>query len=139
MTRTIKQKLKQYMRELSNLIPKSYPNKTQFLKDIETNILLYFKEHPETEWQDILTEFGSPSEVAGSILSEHADTKRSITAKPRLHLHYIIIAACVIIVISIFAYEYYWEHFKMYRTAPAHYIYQGEEVSSEEFSRLTDY
>ena len=78
MTNTIKQ----YLRELSALIPKSYPNKSLFLKDIETNILLYFKEHPNASWQEILTEFGSPSEVAGSILAEHTDIKHSVTTKP---------------------------------------------------------
>ena len=135
MTNTIKQ----YLRELSALIPKSYPNKSLFLKDIETNILLYFKEHPNASWQEILTEFGSPSEVAGSILAEHTDIKHSVTTKPRLHLRFIIIVVSIMVVLSIFAFEYYWEHFKMYRTDPAHYIYNGEEVSSEEFSQLTDF
>ncbi|MEI3229394.1 MAG: hypothetical protein V8S28_07205 [Lachnospiraceae bacterium] len=135
MTNTIKQ----YLRELSALIPKSYPNKSLFLKDIETNILLYFKEHPNASWQEILTEFGSPSEVAGSILAEHTDIKHSVTTKPRLHLRFIIIVVSIMVVLSIFAFEYYWEHFKMYRTGPAHYIYNGEEVSSEEFSQLTDF
>lgn len=134
MTNTIKQ----YLRELSALIPKSYPDRSVFLKDMEMNMRLYCKEHPNASWQDILTEFGSPSEVAGSILADHTDIKHSVVARPRLHLRFLIIAICVTVVLSIFAYEYYWIHYRMYRTNPAHYIFHGEEVSSEEFSRLTN-
>lgn len=138
MTNNIKRNLKQYMRELSALIPKSYPNRVVFLKDIENHILLHLKEHPDSSWQDILVEFGSPTEVAGSIFTEHENTKYSMTAAPRLRLRFLIIAICVTVVLSIFAYEYYWVHYRMYHTNPTHYIYNGEEVSSEEFSKLTD-
>lgn len=138
MTKIISQNLKQYMKEISSLIPNVYSNKSQFLSDIKHNIVLYVKENPDTTWDDILLEFGSPSEVAGSILAEHEDLNRSGIVKPRLHLHFFIIAICVTIILSIFAFQYYWTHYGMYKKNSTRYVYHGVEVSSEEFEQLTN-
>ena len=133
-TAIFKQKQTRYFKEISDLLPKSYTSKSILLHELEQNIQLYLEEHPDAMWEDILQEFGSPTEIAGSVLADEPDTEPTATAKSRkhLHLHLVFIVICFTVVLCIIGYEYYWVHFRMYRTAPSHYYYNGTEVSSEE-------
>lgn len=136
MTHIFQRELNQYITELSRMIPNSYPQKKTILKDIKKNICDFLEDHPYAVWQDVITEFGSPSEISGTVLTEYVDTSFS-TKQRKTHVHFIIFAICLTIIITITAYEYYWVHYKMYRQNPTHYISDDTEVSSEEFSDLT--
>lgn len=138
MTKELNLKTQKYLKDISTLIPSSYKNKQQFLKDMEQSIRIYYTENPNISWTDILEEFGSASEVAGAILTDFSSTEKINYIKKRKRPRSLLFAICVIvfaILILLFGYPYYWNIFKSHRVNPTHYIYDGTEVSSEEYEQ----
>lgn len=127
--------IKNYLNNISRMIPKKYPNKKLLLNNIKNNLELYFQEHPLSSWKDALTEFGSETEIIESVMSEFSGTEITISLHRKKWQHVLIFCTCIIIFISILllGYAYYYEHYNKPHINETHYIYNGTETSSEEF------
>lgn len=128
--------MKRYLRAVFRMLPVGYPDKRQILYNLESDIELYLEEHTEADWQDVLEEFGTAVDVAGSVLGEPMNTDIVSIMQRRDQLHNLILGIIVggIVVMLILAgYQRCWIRYKRNTVNPAVYIYDGTEVSSEVF------
>ena len=68
-------KMKRYLRQLKKLIPFDYSGRTDLLQTISQRISNYLQEHPDATTADFEEEFGTPEEVADSLLEELSGSK----------------------------------------------------------------
>ena len=58
--------IKKYIKYVKKIIPFYSKDKKEFLKLLTQKIIEFSNEHDSCSYQDIVDEFGSPNEVAGS-------------------------------------------------------------------------
>ena len=65
---------KKYLRQIRRLYKGKHKIKKQFLDELEQDLLHYQKTHPNADYNDLLTQFGEPSEIQ-NMFSYHSLTK----------------------------------------------------------------
>ena len=60
--------IKKYIKYVKKIIPFYSKDKKEFLKLLTQKIIEFSNEHDSCSYQDIVDEFGSPNEVAGSYI-----------------------------------------------------------------------
>lgn len=135
--------IKKYIKTISHKIPNTYPHKKKklLLNTLKSNLHLYFQSHPNASWHDALNEFGSESDILDSILSDIDSTDMNKEMQHKRIFQHILLGLCMIIAfISLLGmiYMYWWNNLKPPIIKPSHYIYDGTEVSSEEFYEYTN-
>ena len=99
-------KMKRYLRQLKKLIPFDYSGRTDLLQTISQRISNYLQEHPDATTADFEEEFGTPEEVADSLLEELSGSMRE--NKIRHKNKWFVIAGCVLIIFSVLILKYAW-------------------------------
>ena len=54
---------KKYLRQIRRLYKGKHKIKKNFLDELEQDLLHYQKTHPNADYNDLLTQFGEPSEI----------------------------------------------------------------------------
>ena len=65
---------KKYLRQIRRLYKGKHKIKKNFLDELEQDLLHYQKTHPNADYNDLLTQFGEPSEIQ-NMVSYHSLTK----------------------------------------------------------------
>ena len=65
---------KKYLRQIRRLYKGKHKTKKNFLDELEQYLLHYQKTHPNADYNDLLTQFGEPSEIQ-NMVSYHSLTK----------------------------------------------------------------
>lgn len=61
---------KMYIKNLRKYIPIGYPHTEQFISSISQDMEHYLEQHADADYDDICLEFGSPKELASSLMDE---------------------------------------------------------------------
>ncbi len=60
--------IKKYYNQTKNKIPAFYPKKKEILSQIHSSLIQYQDEHSKVTYDDLIKDFGSPSEFADSLI-----------------------------------------------------------------------
>lgn len=84
-----KQIVRLYMHKIKNQIRISLPAKKHFFQTLKQNIVLFLEEHPNASYEEILSAFGSPEEVAASFYEtiDSSEIDQQLHRKHRLLIY----------------------------------------------------
>lgn len=132
--------IKCYLKEIAVLIPKDYPNKKQILQSIKQNLESFLEEFPESSFQDITNEFGTAMEIANSFIEDLSGTSVFVSLhKKKRRNHFILISCMILFMLSAFlcvSMYYFLRNHQNVSKGDTFYIYNGTEITHEEFLRL---
>ncbi len=101
------QLIKKYYKQTKAKIPTSYPNKKDILNQIHSSLIQYEAEHSEFTYDDLIVNFGEPSEFANSFIefdSPEGIRKKLYNSKK---ITFIVIGIIIFIIIcTIFVLKY---------------------------------
>lgn len=134
MKHKMKKKVRHYLREISSALPMDYPNKKRILNALKQNIENFLEEHPSSDWNDILYQFGTSNEVVSSYIAELSDTEISISNQKR-HRNFLVstiasFSAIMILILGIYHY-YLWKQTHDFIIEETLIVYDGTEFLSE--------
>ena len=90
----------QYLREVKKRIPCSGSQKTEFLCQLEAEVIYYCEDHNDVNFSSLTKYFGDPEDVARDFLSELGES--TLTKSNDIKQHLIRIALLIVIVVIIF-------------------------------------
>ena len=67
---------KKYLRQIRRLYKGKHKIKKNFLDELEQDLLHYQKTHPNADYNDLLTQFGEPSEIQNMLTIQHVCAMR---------------------------------------------------------------
>ena len=98
--------IKKYIKYVKKIIPFYSKDKKEFLKLLTQKIIEFSNTHPNFTYQNIIDEFGSPNEVAGSYI-ETLDSDEIIKKLNKKKIINIFISVIIILCISVWGFERY--------------------------------
>lgn len=107
--------IKKYIKYVKKIIPIYSKDKKEFIQLLTQKIIEFSNEHDSCSYQDIVDEFGSPNEVAGSYIEslENDDIIKQLNKK---YIFKTLVTIIIFISIGIWCLEIY--HFnKLYQDA----------------------
>lgn len=107
--------IKKYIKYVKKIIPIHSKDKKEFIQLLTQKIIEFSNEHDSCSYQDIVDEFGSPNEVAGSYIEslENDDIIKQLNKK---YIFKTLVTIIIFISIGIWCLEIY--HFnKLYQDA----------------------
>ena len=93
-----KQIAKSYISEIKKQIRISSPVKKRFFQTLKQNINLFLAEHPDASYEEVVSTFGSPEEVAASFY----ETIDSSEIDQQLHQKHFFLIGCCVMIVSLF-------------------------------------
>jgi hypothetical protein len=95
--------LKQYLREIRNLLPCDSAQKKRYIAGLNESIQPYIQEHPDTTLDTLYSIFGTPGSIAEDYLNnaDALDISRRVSKKRIIILGLVILVAVVIIIGSV--------------------------------------
>ena len=98
--------IKKYIKYVKKIIPFYSKDKKEFLKLLTQKIIEFSNTQPNCTYQNIIDEFGSPNEVAGSYIEslENDDIIKQLNKKKIIN---IFISVIIILCISVWGFERY--------------------------------
>lgn len=60
---------KRYIENVKHSLPTDFPNKKDILKDLRSELNIFFSEHSDSTYEFLCNEFGSPESYANSLIS----------------------------------------------------------------------
>lgn len=134
--------IKRYLREIALFIPNDYPNKKRLLQAIKRNLEIFLEEHPNSSFEDVANEFGTASEVANSFIEELSGASISVSLqKKKRRNHWILMICIAMVCVSLLlciAMYYFWYTHQNVKMGDTFYIYNGTEITHEEFLELNE-
>ncbi|MCI8635888.1 MAG: hypothetical protein HFJ05_09910 [Eubacterium sp.] len=130
--------IKKYIKRLSRTMPNNSYDKKRLLTDIEKNLRHHIRENPSASWDEVIEEFGTADEMAESLIeiSPRSDILVSLQSKKQMHMFLLLLCIIsIIICVGTVLYKIRWESTDHYIKHEPYYIFDGTEVSSEEFER----
>ena len=100
----------QYLREVKKRIPCSGSQKTEFLCQLEAEVIYYCEDHDGVDFTILSEAFGSPEEVANDFLSELGGSLATRTNVFTKRFIYIIATVITILAVGISIHTYYVQH-----------------------------
>jgi hypothetical protein len=64
--------IKKYIRQVQRIYSGKRKNKKHFIQELHDALLCYCEEHPNSSYNDLLSEFGEPSELKNTLLFRSA-------------------------------------------------------------------
>ena len=98
--------IKKYIKYVKKIIPFYSKDKKEFLKLLTQKIIEFSNTHPNFTYQNIIDEFGSPNEVAGSYI-ETLNSDEIIKKLNKKKIINIFISVIIILCISVWGFERY--------------------------------
>ena len=98
--------IKKYIKYVKKIIPIHSKDKKEFIQLLTQKIIEFSNEHDSCSYQDIVDEFGSPNEVAGSYI-ETLDSDEIIKKLNKKKIINIFISVIIILCISVWGFERY--------------------------------
>ena len=98
--------IKKYIKYVKKIIPIHSKDKKEFIQLLTQKIIEFSNEHDSCSYQDIVDEFGSPNEVAGSYI-ETLDSDEIIKKLNKKKIINIFISVIIILCISVWGFEKY--------------------------------
>ena len=98
--------IKKYIKYVKKIIPFYSKDKKEFLKLLTQKIIEFSNTQPNCTYQNIIDEFGSPNEVAGSYI-ETLDSDEIIKKLNKKKIINIFISVIIILCISVWGFERY--------------------------------
>lgn len=113
MKHKLQKEVEHYLKKISKHIPKNYPNKNKLLGIIRQNINEFLSEYPESTMDNIIKEFGTPTELAASFIEEMSESDLAKTLQKKQKILVIAGIACFLcIIISIFILKYVYDWYR---------------------------
>ena len=97
---------KKYIKYVKKIIPIHSKDKKEFIQLLTQKIIEFSNEHDSCSYQDIVDEFGSPNEVAGSYI-ETLNSDEIIKKLNKKKIINIFISVIIILCISVWGFERY--------------------------------
>lgn len=119
--------MKQYLRAIRDSLPAHYPHKKDVLSSISQNLSVYFTEHPEADYSQLLNEFGSPEDVISALLDELPDMDVARTLRKRSRAHFLLLGAILSGIILIFLFNWYLDQTTVVSIEDTVYVYEETE------------
>ena len=60
---------KRYIKNVKHSLPAVFPNKKNIIKDLRNELNIFFNEHPDSTYEFLCNDFGSPESYVDSLLS----------------------------------------------------------------------
>ena len=98
--------IKKYIKYVKKIIPIYSKDKKEFIQLLTQKIIEFSNEHDSCSYQDIVDEFGSPNEVAGSYI-ETLNSDEIIKKLNKKKIINIFISVIIILCISVWGCERY--------------------------------
>ena len=98
--------IKKYIKYVKKIISIHSKDKKEFIQLLTQKIIEFSNEHDSCSYQDIVDEFGSPNEVAGSYI-ETLDSDEIIKKLNKKKIINIFISVIIILCISVWGFESY--------------------------------
>ena len=98
--------IKKYIKYVKKIIPIHSKDKKEFIQLLTQKIIEFSNEHDSCSYQDIVDEFGSPNEVAGSYI-ETLNSDEIIKKLNKKKIINIFISVIIILYISVWGFERY--------------------------------
>ena len=98
--------IKKYIKYVKKIIPIYSKDKKEFIQLLTQKIIEFSNEHDSCSYQDIVDEFGSPNEVAGSYI-ETLNSDEIIKKLNKKKIINIFISVIIILCISVWGFERY--------------------------------
>ena len=98
--------IKKYIKYVKKIIPIHSKDKKEFIQLLTQKIIEFSNEHDSCSYQDIVDEFGSPNEVAGSYI-ETLNSDEIIKKLNKKKIINIFISVIIILCISVWGFERY--------------------------------
>lgn len=94
--------VRQFLREIRKNIPGGGKQKKLVLEQVKASMLEYLAEKPDATYDDLLTRFGTPEQIAASYLEELdiCDLKKQLSIRKRIVLA---VVAAAIVAVGIWA------------------------------------
>lgn len=91
--------IRQFLREMRKSIPCGGKQKKLVLEQVKASMLEYLAEKPDATYDDLLTRFGMPEQIASSYLEELdiSDLKKQLSIRKRILLIVSLVAICIIL------------------------------------------
>ena len=97
---------KHYLKQIKRLSPSDYSGRKQILQTIRQSLDDYQREHPDATIDDFEAEFGTPEEVADSLLDELSGSIRERNIRHKNI--WLIILGCTLIILSVSILWFSW-------------------------------
>lgn len=91
--------IQKYQNEIKKKIPDEYPGKKEILQAIEHNLYDFLEEHPTASFENILEEFGSPSEIANSFMERLSGKEIHTIFQKRKRQKKVLLSICILFLI----------------------------------------
>lgn len=119
----------QYLREVKKRIPCSGSQKTEFLYQLEAEVIYYCEDHDDVNLAVLTKHFGTPEDVANEFLAELGVTAVNKVNTAKQHILIIFAAISIAAILLITSVEAY-TNYKQQRIMDIHFIeeitYEGE-------------
>lgn len=130
----------QYLREVKKRIPCSGSQKTEFLCQLEAEVIYYCEDHDGVDFAILSENFGSPEEIANDFLSELGGS--TVTKAHNVKQRLVLFTAIVVISTTIFvAGLEIISYYKQQQALDGHYVesitYEEDYVEDNVYSALT--
>ena len=117
----------QYLQEVKKRIHCSHSLKTEFLCQLEAEVIYYCEDHDNVNFSVLSEHFGTPDDIANDFLSELGMGVNSNANKPKQYVLYLAVALLFIII----AWTAIGEIYTNYKQQQALDIYYIEEITFE--------
>lgn len=107
MNRKLETQLKKYYRDIKNEIPNNYSGKMDIINNIRQNIEDFLTEQPESSFDDVLSEFGSASEIVASFIDDMSTEEIAALLKKDRRKRHCTWAICVVTLLLVGGLCYY--------------------------------
>lgn len=118
----------QYLREVKKRIHCSSSQKTEFLCQLEAEVIYYCEDHDYVDLAILSEYFGAPDDVAKDFLSEIGIEAANTTNRTKQHVFYFIVSLAVIVIILAAAVEIY-TNYKQQQALDGYFV---ESITYEE-------
>ena len=103
---------KRYIKNVKHSLPPGIQNKKNILKDLCNELNIFFNEHPDSTYEILCNEFGSPESYVNSLISviQPNELLRKSHLKKKTHISIAIIIIVIvfsIVALSLFSIWYY--------------------------------
>lgn len=91
---------KKYLKEIQKRIPLSYKQKRKLLTPLTNTINEYIEEHPQANYDELIQQFGTPSEIANGIIDVSAQSiSNSTHHQKKLVIFLTIFIVCLVLIL----------------------------------------
>lgn len=103
---------KQYIKNVKHSLPPGFQNKKNILKDLRNELNIFFNEYPDSTYEFLCNEFGSPESYVNSLISliPPNELLRKSHLKKRTYIFIAIIIIVIVfstVALSLFSIWYY--------------------------------